>query len=159
MITQIVQNKIYMTLTICHNSSLNIRSSMITLPHSITSISLLFSPSCTLLTLYSCPWSALEEAENSLLASENGSCLLHLSNSSLMGVAGLDASLDLWMGTFTGREVASRKLVFRVLFTISLWMGRKSGREQEREDFLDENVEEAVEFDTGGEYSKGANRK
>ena len=94
-----------------------------------------------------------------MLASENGRCLPHLSNSSLMGVAGLDASLDLWMGTFTGREVASRKLVFKVLLTISEWMGRKSGREQEREDFLDEDVEEAVEFDTGGEYSKGANRK
>ena len=148
-----------MTLTICHNSSLNIRSSEFSLPNSSTCISWLLAPSCPLLTWYSCTWSALEEAENSLLASENGRCLPHLSNSSLMGVAGLDASLDLWMGTFTGREVASRKLVFSVLLTISQWMGRKSGREQESEDFFDEDVEEAAEFDIGGEYSKCANRK
>ena len=76
-----------------------------------------------------------------------------------MELDGLDASLDLWMGTFTGREVASRKLVFSVLLTISQWMGRKSGREQESEDFFDEDVEEAAEFDIGGEYSKCANRK
>jgi hypothetical protein len=57
-----------------------------------------------------------------------------------MGVEGLDASLKLWMGTFTGREVASRKLVRRVLFTISQWMGRKSGLDEDRDDFFDDDV-------------------
>ena len=71
-----------------------------------------------------------------------------------MGVGGLEASLDLWMGTLTGREVASRKLVRRVLLTISEWIGRKSGLEHEREDFFDEDV---VEFEIVGEYLNGRN--
>ena len=57
-----------------------------------------------------------------------------------MGVEGLDASLKLWMGTFTGREVASRKFVRRVLLTISEWMGRKSGLDEDRDDFFDDDV-------------------
>ena len=72
-----------------------------------------------------------------------------------MGVGGLEASLDLWMGTLTGREVASRKLVRRVLLTISEWIGRKSGLEHEREDFFDEDV---VEFEIVGEYLNGRNK-
>ena len=57
------------------------------------------------------------------------------------------------MGTFTGREVASRKFIWRVLLTISEWIGRKSGREQEREDFFEEKVEDAIiEFDDDGEH-------
>ena len=62
-----------------------------------------------------------------------------------MGVEGRDASLDLWMGTFTGREVASRKSVTRFLLIISECIGRKSGLEDEREDLL-ETVEEAVDI-------------
>ena len=57
-----------------------------------------------------------------------------------MGVEGLDASLKLWMGTLTGREVASRKLVRRVLLTISEWMGRRSGLDEDRDDFFDDDV-------------------
>ena len=75
-----------------------------------------------------------------------------------MGVGGLEASLDLWMGTLTGREVASRKLVRRVLLTISEWIGRKSGLEHEREDFLDEDIEEVVEFEIVGEYLNCRNK-
>ena len=116
----------------CHKSSLNIRSSIFSLLISVADIS---------------TWPSLVGVEKSLLAREKGSCLMHRSNCSLMGVGGLEASLDLWMGTLTGREVASRKLVWRVLLTISEWIGRKSGREHERDDFLDEDVEEAVEFE------------
>ena len=77
-----------------------------------------------------------------MLASENGSCLLHLSNSSLIGVEGRDASLDLWMGTFTGREVASRKSVTRFLLMISECMGRNSGLEEDRDDLLLDEVDD-----------------
>ena len=81
-----------------------------------------------------------------MLASENGSCLVHLPNSSLIGVEGRDASLDLWMGTFTGREVAIWKSVFSVRLTISECMERNSGLEEDRDDFLDDTVEEAVDI-------------
>ena len=77
-----------------------------------------------------------------MLASENGSCLLHLSNSSLIGVEGRDASLDLWMGTFTGREVASKKSVTRFLLMISECMGRNSGLEEDRDDLLLDEVDD-----------------
>ena len=83
---------------------------------------------------------------------------MHRSNCSLMGVGGLEASLDLWMGTLTGREVASRKLVWRVLLTISEWIGRKSGREHERDDFLDEDVEEVEKLQIVDEYLNGRNK-
>ena len=63
-----------------------------------------------------------------------------------MGVEGWDASLDLWMGTFTGREVAIWKSVFSFLLTISECMGRNSGLEEDRDDFLDDTVEEAVDI-------------
>ena len=64
-----------------------------------------------------------------------------------MGVEGLDASLKLWMGTLTGKEVSSRKLVRRVLLTISEWMGRKSGLDEDRDDFFDVvDVIDAEEF-------------
>ena len=49
---------------------------------------------------------------------------------------------------FTGREEASRKFVWRVLLTISEWTGRKSGREHDREDILDEVVEDVAKFET-----------
>ena len=64
-----------------------------------------------------------------------------------MGVAGLDASLDLCMGTFTGREVASKKSVTRFLLIISGCIGLNSGLEEDREDLLLEVVEENVEGD------------
>ena len=69
-----------------------------------------------------------------------------------MGVEGLDASLKLWMGAFTGREVASRKLVRRVLLTISEWMGRKSGLDEDRDDFFDDVVD-AEELNGRNKYS------
>ena len=53
-----------------------------------------------------------------------------------MGVEGRDASLDLWMGTFTGREVASKKSFIRFLLMISECMGRNSGLEEDRDDLL-----------------------
>jgi hypothetical protein len=83
----------------------------------------------------------------SLLAKERGSCLGHLSYSSLMGVEGLDASLDLWMGTFTGREVASRKSVIRCRRIISEWMGRNSDWEEDNDDLRLEELEFCVEMD------------
>ena len=55
-----------------------------------------------------------------------------------MGVDGLEASLDLWMGTFTGKEVASMKSVIKFLKMISEWIGRNSGPEDESEDLLEE---------------------
>ena len=55
-----------------------------------------------------------------------------------MGVDGLEASLDLWMGTFTGREVASMKSVIKFLKMMSEWIGRNSGPEDDNEDLLDE---------------------
>jgi hypothetical protein len=64
--------------------------------------------------------------------------LPHRSNSSLMGVDGLEASLDLWMGTFTGKEVASMKSVIKFLKMMSDWIGRNSGPEDESEDLLDD---------------------
>ena len=82
-----------------------------------------------------------------MLAKERGSCLGHLSYSSLMGVEGLDASLDLWMGTFTGREVASRKSVIRCRRIISEWMGRNSDWEEDNDDLRLEELEFVVEID------------
>ena len=55
-----------------------------------------------------------------------------------MGVDGLEASLDLWIGTFTGREVASIKSVIRFLKMISECIGRNSGPEDDSEDLLEE---------------------
>ena len=55
-----------------------------------------------------------------------------------MGVDGLEASLDLWMGTFTGKEVASMKSVIKFLKMISEWIGRNSGPEDDSEDLLEE---------------------
>ena len=55
-----------------------------------------------------------------------------------MGVDGLEASLDLWMGTFTGREVASMKSVIKFLKMMSEWIGRNSGPEYDIEDLLEE---------------------
>ena len=60
---------------------------------------------------------------------------------------GLDASLDLWIGTFTGSEVASRKSVTRFLLIISGCIGLNSGLEEDREDLLLEVVDENVEGD------------
>ena len=54
---------------------------------------------------------------------------------------GLTASLDLCMGTFTGREVASRKSVTRFLLIMSEWIGRNSGREEDNEDLLLDEME------------------
>ena len=137
----------------CHRSILNIRSSK--LP-SLTDVCLTLFPatiSTSLLNMISSSILFAEPGlEKSLLARENGSCLLHRSNSSLMGVEGLDASLKLWMGTFTGREVASRKLVRRVLLTISEWMGRKSGLDEDRDDFFDDVVD-AEELNGRNKYS------
>ena len=65
----------------------------------------------------------------------------HLSYSSCMELDGLDASLDLWMGTFTGKEVASKKSVTRFLLIMSEWMGRNSGREEDKDDLLLEELE------------------
>ena len=55
-----------------------------------------------------------------------------------MGVDGLEASLDLWIGTFTGREVASIKSVIRFLKMISECIGRNSGPEDDSEHLLEE---------------------
>ena len=46
--------------------------------------------------------------------------------------------LDLWMGTFTGREVASRKSVTRFLRIISGWIGRKFGLDDDTDVLLDD---------------------
>ena len=54
--------------------------------------------------------------------------------------------LDLWMGTFTGREVASRKSVTSFLRIISGWMGRKCGLDDERDVLLDDD---SLENDRG----------
>ena len=55
-----------------------------------------------------------------------------------MGVDGLEASLDLWMGTFTGKEVASMKSVIKFLKMISEWIGRNSGPDDDSEYLLEE---------------------
>ena len=55
-----------------------------------------------------------------------------------MGVDGLEASLDLWMGTFTGKEVASMKSVIKFLKMMSEWIGRNSGPEDDSDDLLEE---------------------
>ena len=67
-------------------------------------------------------------------AKEKLSFFVHLSNSSLMGVLGTMASLDLWMGTFTGREVAKRKSVTRFLLIITGLMLPNSSLEEDKED-------------------------
>ena len=67
-----------------------------------------------------------------------------------MGVEGRDASLDLWMGTFTGREVADRKSVIRFLNMMSERMGRNSGPEDDKEDLR----EEPCEMEMAGEVVK-----
>ena len=45
------------------------------------------------------------------------------------------------MGTFTGREVASRKSVTRFLLIMSEWIGRNLGLEEDNEDLLLEEME------------------
>ena len=45
------------------------------------------------------------------------------------------------MGTFTGREVASRKSVTRFLLIMSEWIGRNSGLEEDNEDLLLEEID------------------
>ena len=72
-------------------------------------------------------------------------------------MGGFSASLNLCRGMFRGREEASKKLVWSVLLTISEWTGRKSGREHDREDFLDEPVEDIAELVT--EYLNDENEK
>ena len=49
----------------------------------------------------------------------------------------------LWVGTYAGREVDSRKSVINFLNMISEWTGRNSGPEEDREDLL-ENVEDVL---------------
>ena len=51
------------------------------------------------------------------------------------------------MGTFTGREVASRKSVIRFLLMISECMGRNSGLEEDRDDLLLDEFELVTEMD------------
>ena len=59
---------------------------------------------------------------------------MHLSNSSLMRVFGLMASLDLWIGTFAGREVAKKKSVTRFLLISSRLMLPNSSLKKDKED-------------------------
>ena len=54
----------------------------------------------------------------------------------------LSASLLLWMGTLTGRLVASRKSVIRLRWMISGCTGRTSTVEEEREERREEEEEE-----------------
>ena len=63
---------------------------------------------------------------------------MHLSNSSFIGVLGMMASLDLCIGTFTGRDVASRKSVTRFLLTISGLTLPNSSLEEDREELSEE---------------------
>ena len=82
-----------------------------------------------------------------MLASECGSSFAHLSNSSLIGVEGWDASLLLCNGTFTGREVASRKSVTRFLWIMSECRGRNSGREEDKDDLLELSRVDEIEIE------------
>ena len=55
--------------------------------------------------------------------------------------------LDLWMGTFTGREVASRKSVTSFLRIISGWIGRKFGLDDDRDVLLEDDSLENITGD------------
>ena len=70
-----------------------------------------------------------------------------------------DMFLDLWMGKFTGTDVASRKSVTSFLLIISEWMGRKLGLDDDRDVLLDD--EDVLENDKGKEAWPliGCNRK
>ena len=60
-----------------------------------------------------------------------------------------DMLLDLWIGTFTGTDVASRKSVTSFLLIISEWMGRKSGLDDDNDVLLEDD--DVLENDKGKE--------
>ena len=58
-----------------------------------------------------------------------------------------EASLDLWIGTLTGKLVASKKSVIRFRWMITVWIGRTSRWDEEMREEEEEGVEWEMTFD------------
>ena len=71
----------------------------------------------------------------------------------------LTASRSLWMGTLTGKLVASKKSVIRFLWMISVWIGRTSWTEEETEERREEREEAGHEMDEEVDWGEPASSR